>query len=629
MGQLNQAFRHWFVFDGNLLASGNTVDLNWGQLGIFDAGNYQATINPTYAKNKALIFGWGQPDRSGLTMHMLAHNNSIKTHLVKGKAITDWRGHKASRGRNEKIAIGYDGVDNTKTLCGGCDDKKYFWLKLTGAPITKMFSDQGIIRTYIMDGQCCTDECDDTCDVPEICPEYWADELIRKINADKEINRFVRASKVLNCPIPPALPVRIPYTKYCLEVCDSGTVQALAAVQNQYAGVEVTAIERNGYTTRYQITQPTADPIPAPYDLTNSPVIVDCPECPTGYTLQAAASSFTIQRLDGGNDLSAAVLASYGAVTVTKINGEFGTGTYAVSGATITTPVAGDVQSDVTETRNVCVAAPGTSPWAACGTCYKETQTFRLTLADQCEVSRLADVQAAFPNLVVTEVATGTCAHQFQTTLESELICEDCYIEPRLFLNHPDSFEGISWEVFPRPVTDNPPVVGGTCCNAGVILEGTFVNRRTGECSYDYFHHEYDGIHIEASTWNPDYNGTPEACDCQWPVTPLQKIAYPNGDGHWVRKQELMELGYDLRRYAHAPNLREIEGVHLLSDVEKYYDEYTLVFNFKWNVLGWSEKYEDEYEIHFFVPEGQGKQLEDAINGYLASAAIQIDPVIL
>ncbi len=46
-------------------------------------------------------------------------------------------------------------------------------------------------------------------------------------------------------------------------------------------------------------------------------------------------------------------------------------------------------------------------------------------------------------------------------------------------------------------------------------------------------------------------------------------------------------------------------------------------------VGGWAQRYTDAYSLFVYFPEGQGKAFEAAINNYIASAAIDIDPVIL
>jgi len=85
-----------------------------------------------------------------------------------------------------------------------------------------------------------------------------------------------------------------------------------------------------------------------------------------------------------------------------------------------------------------------------------------------------------------------------------------------------------------------------------------------------------------------------------------------------------------LRERSYNAAMREAQGYQFITDVNKYYDEYVIEFDFKYIAgAGWSESYNDSYHVHVFFPEGMGKPFETAVNSYLQSSGIQIDPVIL
>jgi len=721
MSGLNQSFEQVFVLSNpTLLASGTTVDLAVGQVGIFDPEKgYAATASPTYAKNKALIFAQGRPDISHLGEFILNgfEGSSAKSKLVKGKKITGWTGKRASRGKQEIITVGYDGADITKNLKGYDGVNKNFYLKLTGQPMTKLYSEQGMIRNYVIGGECF--ECENTL----TNPEKIADELVSKINGDKYINRYVRASKLLYDPTP-ASPTTVNFTRWNVSVTDTGDTGALAAVQVQYPGTQVKLVSRSGYLSTYEIVRLASLGTPTAVAITNSVVIPECTTCPVGYTFQGERKVFEISRSLAGNEVlvttgnkqtyADTVKASYfvaktfngatavdpttdqitltahglsvnqplvysngGGTTVVGLTngatyyvktvidannitlsstpggtviditadgvGAAHTLTVASSASFVTndagvakvllsfdttvadiTAVLADTVNEIVTSGAYCVPGAGTTAsWTNVETLLAYQKTLKITVGDDCGDTVLADIQAAYPNQVITLVGgtpTGNCVHMYNTNILSNPVSSDCSIE-ELKYTFPSSYKGVDW-------VDATVAVENTDVVAGVKIEAAFVDRITGECTYDYFPKEYDGIHLEASFYDPDYNADP--CDViEWPITKIQGIEYPHGDGYMVRKREDRQNSLHLRERSFSPAVREVEGYHSNSKLDRYYDEYALSFDFSYKVLGWSETYTDSYRIVFFVEEGQGKPLEDAINSYVTGTSVGLDPVVL
>src|SRR5688572_15615412 len=176
----NQSFRRVFVSNTPvLLASGTTVDLAVGQIGIFDGNTYAATTAPTYATNKAITIWQGMSDVSHLPLMAGVPQTNQASKLIKGKLLKKIRRKSASRGQNQVVAIGFDGIDVTKTLSARCGDVRTVYIKATGNPIDKLYSTKGFIRQYRIDTGCC-DECGgDSC--ADVDPSVLADVLVEKI----------------------------------------------------------------------------------------------------------------------------------------------------------------------------------------------------------------------------------------------------------------------------------------------------------------------------------------------------------------------------------------------------------------------------------------------------------------
>jgi hypothetical protein len=280
--------------------------------------------------------------------------------------------------------------------------------------------------------------------------------------------------------------------------------------------------------------------------------------------------------------------------------------------------VGSDTIQSIGTTENKCVlTTPTTTAWASNGTLYSFPQVYHLTLQDTvCGTSRLSEVQAAYPSLTVTQLADGPvpCIHQYETTIYSAPAAISCTVDQLVFPDLP-AFLTTAWV----PVTSTP----SSSVKAGVTIETAFVNRITGDCTFDYFPYEADVVHIQVSEWNHDYNGSP--CENRWPVTEIQALKYPVGVGAYVREQEKKSLSYFLMERSMDPAVREAEGFKLQTDPNAYYDEWTLHYDFKYKVGGWSQEYTDAHQLVIYVPEGGGQQLRDALVTYAESIGPNVD----
>jgi hypothetical protein len=248
-----------------------------------------------------------------------------------------------------------------------------------------------------------------------------------------------------------------------------------------------------------------------------------------------------------------------------------------------------------------------------------------LTVADSCDDDRLTEIQAAFPTLTVALVteSSGDCVHVYSTSVTSNRVAAGCSVEEIKWIK-PHAFEGIEWD-------EVPGSFDGTDYRVGVRIEATFVPYVTdNDLTFGYFPaYEQQAVHIQASEFDPNYNNAPESEVAHWVIRKIQGFEQAIGSGIGVRVFEKESLSYELRERSFDPVVRQIENYQFQAQTDKYYDEYIIGFDFEYKVGGWSERYTDAYKLHFFFPEGQGKNLEAAINGYLASVSINIDPVVL
>lgn len=622
-----QSFMEVFVTNSpTLLAEGKTVEnIGVGQVGILDGKTHKGVTAPTYAKNKAIRFVWGTPDLDYLPLNAGLGNDHIFSKLVKGKRIKGFTAKRASRPQTQQISIGWSGgVSDTASLTAEPGETRYLYLKLTGTPIDKLYSTQGIVRSYefkVPEGDNCGTGCE-----PANCKAI-AEEFVKQINADQQVNKFIRAKSVIECTPDLTDPATQTIYKFTVSVCDTQDGFALGIVQAQYPNDLVTRIGTSGSSSIYEI-QRTANTLPSAVSNAGFIIIPQCATCPSGYTLTPGGFVYLIKREDAGTSGAATTLASDYAIaatgeSVSRIAYEFGQSSYVVVSTVALTASGVDNLTLVGQSANNCVlTTPSTFAWVANGTLTKYAKVYRLTVADDtCGVNRLTAIQAAYPDLVVTLVSgSGSCVHTYETTAYSNAVEAGCAAE-QIIYTRPQNFEGAQWVEVPVTLAD------GTTCQCGIIIDVAFVNRFTNECTFDSFPFEWETIFVQASTVNPDYNAPSDTSD--WEVKELRGFKPALGLGDAVRSLEQKALDYHLRSRSHDPILREYEQYGFQAQSGVYYDEYCIEYAFTFPTGGWSQDYVDNYRHYFFFPEGQGAAFETAINTYLASSLIQEDPVVL
>jgi hypothetical protein len=622
---LNQSFRQVFVSNlPALLPNGKTVEnIAIGQVGILDAKTHTAVTAPTYGNNKALKIVWGTADIEPM-MFFGNYNQNEYSKLIKGKLLRNFRGKKAQRGQHQIVTVGNSGdVSDTDTLFAKPGEHRELFLNLTGDAIDREFSNQGLMKRYFYQAPLPND-CEDVC--VDVDCRAIAENLVRQINADKDVNRYVKATVITQCT--PALPAATtaPLYRFRLTVIDSKDQLALGNVQAQYPDFKVRRIGEDGMASVYEILRET-NAIPAAFSNAGNIVISDCATCPAGYTYIDNAFAYEFITQDAGDAAALTAVKTQFGITgdeyVTRTAYEYGQSTYVVVADAAIAPANG--LREIGEVRQSCVLNTATTTaWTAAGTLYRYERKFRITLADdKCGNDRLAELQAAYPDLVITLVnAAGDCVHTYETTVLSEPVELGCSIDIIRFAP-PSKFEMALWQEVPEA-----PLAPGTTCLCGIRLEVSVNHRKVTDISYGKFPHDVSAVYLEVSSGNADWNSQ-VPLENFWAVKNIQGVKFAQGDGAYIQKLERDSLNYARKHRNDDLFLNELEGYEFQAKPGIFYDEYALEFDFQYMVGGWSEKYTDTYTLFVYFPEGQGKAFEAAINNYISSAAIDIDPVVL
>lgn len=630
----HQAYRDVIVSNNPaLFQSGLSNQLAISQVGIFlyDPKKERiALATPRYSEHRTIQIILGTPEVPTNLLGAVA-DETKKTKPIKGKKIIDWTGRAAERGQNQIVTLGYDGVDETKTISAKCEQTKTIFVKLSGGPIDEIFHTEGrgLVRQYNIFSGCC-DDCGDDC--ANVSAEAMADDLIEQINTDPILNlgtrgqnKLIKVSKLTENGGPAPSSTCL---EYLLTVCDNNDNVSLGLVQSQYPGQTIIRKDRVGSNSIYQLIQASGDPAPDPYSNEGLVLISDCGPCPSGagYISVGDGFAYKVKRDDAGDAGALTTVNSDYGITGDEVGirviYQFGQSTYVLVSDTELTVVGSDSIEFLGETRNSCVLqTPTEIDWEVGDTLDKFSRVYRITLRDSvCGTSRLEDLQEAYPDLVISQADSGDCTGLYETTIESDCIPQGCAQDAITFVA-PEAFEGIEW---------TPVITAGDETVVGVQFETNYVDRIADECTYDYWKFNNEPLIIEVSQHSQDYNDKPTICTTEWPVTEVQAPKIAIGVGSQVRELEIFFKGYDRKhRDITNPIVRQYQDAISTTDPNVYYDQYTLTFEFDYNQGWFSEKETDTYKVEFYFPEGQGKEFEAAINGYVASVGIDLPPVYL
>lgn len=261
--------------NGSLAADGfKRENLKPGQFGVFNS-RYKAVSGAVEAnKSPYVVFGQGRIENvPGLT-----HKYSDK--VSKGSLIEWYKTTANPVAKNQITYVGFDGVDETKSIGVGCNEQVSLTVRARSSYIDTAFA-YGLTRTVTFTTPCC-DDCNGSCDNvdPRIVANAWA----KMINEEPRLSKYVTATPVSECTVPATPATVINTITYCLSVTDNGDDAALLAIQTQYPNDTVTRTERDGSLSTYQVEKLATDPAPQNAVLSSPVKLAVCNTCPSGYT---------------------------------------------------------------------------------------------------------------------------------------------------------------------------------------------------------------------------------------------------------------------------------------------------------------------------------------------------------
>jgi hypothetical protein len=437
---LNRAFdRPFFVVGGAVKTTGGSLDLAKGQLALIDQSVTTASgakvVSSTAGKDKKekdFVLRLGVADREANRSYSNKDESTMPFSL---NDIVDLKVSAPERTEQslDEVIIGYDGMNADSAFSFQTGDAYFrLSLELKGGAVAFRGGkgDTECVSINVEVPECdpfnnC-EECDEcsTVDCKKITIEA-IDRLKRKqLTGGLTVDQLIDITPVFSCDTDANL-TEIAYNWYCLEVCDTGTDEALALVAAQYDDATVKRIDRVGPTSKYQVLLPATAGTPSDYSQTVASIIKGCEDCPAGYTEVPGGVLYAVTIEDDGADLTAAVQGLPGALagTAERADGvNYGVGFYTVvldnklTDAEINAFLGGGVpQNTATFSKPMSVDAICTNDsttdiaWVQCGSCNVIEDTYTIVLPDtECGEDRLVELNSAFDSAVTIATVEGS-----------------------------------------------------------------------------------------------------------------------------------------------------------------------------------------------------------------------------
>lgn len=438
--------RYLVVPNGAVKTSGYSADLAKGQIGLFDvdpskvgrrgAPAIESIVGAKSNYNKYEV-RLGVEDRIARTLS----NKSAKTLPFKlNDVVKAWVSEPQIKEQKfDEWYIGYDGFDESKSLVFKPGESFQLDLVVWGKPLGYMTLNKS--KNYIarhtiqidenFDG--CLEE--DGCE-PVDCAKYTleaVEDLSNHITPTGEkLSRYFYIAPLVK---PKEEVETTPYSLYELEYCGSNDGNEIGKVQAQYPDVEIV---RDPLSLKFQMLLPTADGAPEAYKTTLPNLIPGCEGCPEGYSEIAGGYAYIVQLEDNGEDKASDISDSIPNVvsdSVVKLAQTYDIGYYiALSESKMTEE---EIEEFLTGQPTASISYAGEKDavcssdeemefeWVKTAEGQATVKTFEIVLGDDCNGSRLEELQEVYPDLTIEEVETpapNNCIRKYSAKVPTNIV---------------------------------------------------------------------------------------------------------------------------------------------------------------------------------------------------------------
>lgn len=646
---IHKPYDRHFVSTGAVKTEGGSLNLALGQLGVFkvntkhNAQGLEALSNFKNLSKKEKV-----EIKVGNNTNVVSSTHPFEIGKIKGLRVS---APQKTEQTVDEVIIGYNGLDESTSITFGVGEFKEINLRLSGEKVGLLGYPEGFVNLTIpLDTKRCSyyakDKCNGNCD--ECAPVNPLPVLLAgfqrflntPLKGGVKVTDLIEYDLIKKCTGAATTLNKVEYKFYELSIVDSGTLEALSAVQSQYPKEKVVRKSRKGNTTTYEILRPSAGVTAlAKFKRGADSFIKDCKECVAGWNPVEGGFLYTLQTEDENPNTNIEAIEGVKAGTIVK-GGVTTEGLYSYT-FVAEKELAKDkideyldnnkdksvVLTLVGKVSSVCKSDAVTEfAWTEKATCNAILQEYILDLPDtKCGADRLDELKAHYGTNEITKGITGGCQSRYHIKVLSNVLCDkEC--DPNTFFDvykteAPIPYEGRTWIL-------KEELSYGTECKAGLRIRGKKFSIHPSENFRNQIAFTESSVGVEISGgWSNDipelafdHRSTPFHVEYVSRKAPRTHV----GGNMW--EFERMGRTYFTGREEHEdPISRFLLGEQSLLPADTQVVDYALLVEREIFSQGFSQKYNENTEFHILVPIGKHKEVEKLLN--LLVSANGIEPV--
>ena len=400
----------------------------------------------------------------------------------------------------------------------------------------------------------------------------------------------------------------------------------IGEVQAQYPDYKVV---RDPLTEKFQILVP-ATVTPTAFKLKLSDVLPGCEGCPDGFTEQKGGFVYAIKS-------SGAEAPTIAGAVVTKTGEDKGEGVsyyIALAEARLEDSVLEAVKGEVIFVGvkgDVCInSAETTHAWVEVGQGKATTAKYSIVLSDDCNGTRLTELQAYYPELTIVEESTpapANCIRKYSTTVMSDVqFDENCpnstVIRDVYTTKAPENFEISSFWVEDVPVDATQNV------ECGIVIKGLpIILNSDDEGLRDNLPFIATSTRIQAvSGYAEDFYLNKPVLRSRFQVRKTSEAKDLDNLGGNLKIFERAGDAYFLNQTYMKDNLigRKLLGTESQLYGLTQYNDYAFEINKLGHAQGLSGKANESIVYHIFAPVGKAKDVEQLHKAIAGASGVPI-----
>ena len=646
---IHKPYDRHFVSTGAVKTEGGSLNLALGQLGVFKVNTkHNAQGLEALSNFKNLSKREKVEIKVGDNTNLASSTHPFEIGKIKGLRVST---PQKTEQTVDEVIIGYNGLDESTSITFGVGEFKEINLRLSGEKVGLLGYPEGFVNLTIpLDTKRCSyyakDNCNSNCDecasvnpLPVLLAGFQRF-LNTPLKGGVKVTDLIEYDLIKKCTGAATALNKVEHKFYELSIVDSGTLEALSAVQSQYPKEKVVRKSRKGNTTTYEILRPSAGVTAlAKFKRGADSFIKDCKECVAGWNPVEGGFLYTLQTEDENPNTNIEAIEGVKAGTIVK-GGVTTEGLYSYT-FVAEKELAKDkideyldnnkdksvVLTLVGKVSSVCKSDAVTEfAWTEKATCNAILQEYILDLPDtKCGADRLDELKAHYGTNEITKGITGGCQSRYHIKVLSNVLCDkEC--DPNTFFDvykteAPIPYEGRTWIL-------KEELSYGTECKAGLRIRGKKFSIHPSENFRNQIAFTESSVGVEISGgWSNDipelafdHRSTPFHVEYVSRKAPRTHV----GGNMW--EFERMGHTYFTGREEHEdPITRFLLGEQSLLPADTQVVDYALLVEREIFSQGFSQKYNENTEFHILVPIGKHKEVEKLLN--LLVSANGIEPV--